>query len=150
MSKVQRPLFEPVIRIPANHDQYRFSGIIGVTGELDHAGRWVTSENITRQTELAFDIFAQRLGNLGLALPDVKEIGLFIVGIEENYAPVNEVYGERFGQALSEEQLMPARSAVGVAALADIASRPLLFEMNALASIQADELRLRYGFSAGR
>jgi enamine deaminase RidA (YjgF/YER057c/UK114 family) len=133
MSKIQRPLFEPVVRIPANHDQFRFSGIVGITG-VKNMGRWVTSEGITRQAELAFDVFTQRLGEVSLSLSHVRETGLFIVDIDDNYDAVNGVYVQRFGEALRDHQLMPARSAVGVAALADVATHPLLFEMNALAS----------------
>jgi enamine deaminase RidA (YjgF/YER057c/UK114 family) len=145
MSKLQRPLFTPVVRIPATHDQYHFSGIVGVTGEADHLGRWVTAEGITRQAELAFDVFTRRLGSLGLVLPDVRVVNLSIVDLENNYSPVNEVYGSRFEEALTEEQIMPARVAIGVESLAPMASHPLLVEIGAIASIQSDELRLRQG-----
>jgi len=85
-------------------------GQVFVSGQIHLKEGKLVGETIEERFEVAMDNVAKVLTEAGVGLNEVVKVQLYLTNLGELPA-LNEVYGDYFGQPL------PARTAVGVAAL---------------------------------
>lgn len=86
------------------------AGLVFVSGQIHLKEGKLVGETIEERFEVAMDNVAKVLTEAGVGLNEVVKVQLYLTNLGELPA-LNEVYGDYFGQPL------PARTAVGVAAL---------------------------------
>ena len=91
-------------------------GWVFLTGQIPNDpddDRAPLPEGIEAQTRRVLDNLTLVLGGLGLGLDAIVSVRVFLTYFQEDYAPMNAVYGSYF-----PSERRPARTCIGVTALA--------------------------------